>query len=314
MKLAYIDPQVAPILEMIGQHDYSKISVEEGRAMYRQAAAHALPVRAGCTVKEFEIRRRDGKAMPCKAIFPPQRRPGLPVVASFMGGTYVGTTLEFIGGYESHIAEFADCIVVVPLHRVPPENRFPAAYDDCFDTYAWLKRNAGEIGGDPARVAVHGESAGATLAASVCIDARSEGLAQPLLQVLAEPLLDHESETPSINELNLVLSRATLRLGSSYYFGDEQPAKRASPLRADDLSGLAPAYIVTASLDPLRDEGYAYAVRLRQAGVAVTYNCYEGQIHGFLSMIAAVDQARIAFHQCCGVLRLAFAGGMQQPI
>lgn len=282
--------------------------------MYRQAAAFALPVRPGCTVKEFEIQRRDGQTMPCKAIIPPQHRPNLPVVASFMGGTYVGTTLEFIGGYESHIAELVECIVVVPLHRVPPENRFPAAYDDCFDAYAWLKRNAGEIGGDSARIAVHGESSGATLAASVCIDAKAEGLPQPVLQVLAEPLLDHESETPSMNELGVVLNRATLRLGSSYYFGSERPAKRASPLRADDLSGLAPAYIVTAGLDPLRDEGYAYAVRLRQAGVGVTYNSYEGQIHGFLSMIAAVDQARIAFHQCCGVLRMAFAGGLQRLI
>lgn len=314
MRLTYIDPQVLPVLEMLGQHDYSKITVEEGRAMYRQAAAFALPVRPNCRVEEFVLPRRDGTPIPCKAIFPPDAGKSLPVVISYMGGTFVGTTLEFIGGYESHIAEFAGSIVVVPLHRVPPEHRYPAAYDDCYDVYAWMTRNAGQIGGDPARIALHGESAGATLAASVCIEARDRGEAQPLMQVLAEPLLDHEAETPSLNELSIMLSRATLRLGSSYYFGDERPARRASPLRVDDLSGLAPAYIVTAALDPLRDEGYAYAVRLRQAGVPVIHTCYEGQIHGFLSMIGSVDQARIAFHQACGVLRLAFAGGLRQPI
>lgn len=306
----FVDPQVRPVLDMLAQQfgDYTQLSVAETRKLYAEtAAAMAQPLPQGCVDGRFSVEGPTGP-IECRFFKPADASAPLPVFLFFLGGTFVATSLDHLGPVPGILAMETRCIVVTPLHRIPPENRFPAAYDDCLAVYAWALKSAGQIGGDSNRVAVGGQSAGGTLAAAVTIDARDNGWRQPVLQVLAEPLLDHLSETPSLNEFTYVLSKKVLKEGSRYYFGDAVPPTRASPLRAPSLAGLAPTYIITAGLDPLRDEGFAYVARLRAEGSIVAHRHHEGQLHGFFSMFQQITQSKIAFAECCAVIRLAFAG------
>lgn len=308
----FIDPQVRPMLDMMAAHygDYSKMSLEEVRAVFaKTATAMARPLPKGCEDGYVDIPGPAG-AIRCRYFRPVVRSGSLPVIIQFIPGTYVATALDQVGHLPPALAMAVNAVVLTPLHRMPPENPFPAAFDDCFAVYAHVLRHADQIGGDGARVVLLGESSGGTLAAATCLEARDKGLPQPLLQVLAEPLVDHDSETPSVNEFSYVLSKADLRKGSRYYFGDAPAPLRASPLRACSLSGVAPAYIVTAGLDPLRDEGIAFAARLREEGVIVAHRHHDGQVHGFFSMVENVTQAKIAFRECCAVISLAMEGGL----
>ena len=240
----------------------------------------------------------------------------LPVLIYYTAGTVLNTSLDDApAGCLSMLADLGGCIVVVVNHRKPPENKFPAMFDDATSIYTWLLRNTGELGGDPTRIAVMGESSGATLAASVCQEAKRQGRPQPVLQGLFEPILDMQAQTPSMYSSYPLISKHSLELGAALNFGDEWPdnvPRRASPLHARDVSGLAYAYIVTAELDPLRDEGYAYALRLRHEGVRVSYLCYDGQVHGFFGRPTLSDEALVANHQFAAVLRLVF-GSRRQP-
>ena len=308
----YLDPELEPLLAAFtGEHapDFTKMSLEEQRAM---AAAQIAALEGSAPqmafIEDFEVRNREGGMIPCRAFGPVRSDEPLPIVILFMGGTYVATSLDHAGPMPKTIAHLSGALVIVPLHRVPPEHRYPAAYNDCYDVYAWLTENGGSIGGDESRICVAGESAGGTLAAHVCLEAKAKGVQQPVLQVLAEPLLDHESETESLNENTLILSKAVLRSqnGFGYFEPGVRPSVEASPLRARSVEGLAPAYILTADLDPLRDEGRIYAQRLRQAGVPTMYHNYDGQVHGFFSMGSHVTQAKWATHEWISVLKLLF--------
>ena len=312
----YIDPEIKPILDLLANQfgqQYSQLSIKEIRERYSQAAsANARPLPDGCTDGRVNILGPAGN-IECRYFKPVSAGSNLPVVLHFLGGTYVATSLDHVGQTPAALAMTLNCLVVVPLHRIPPEAPYPAAYDDCFYAYKWLLEQASTIGGDAKRIVVLGESSGGTLAAAVCIDARDVGLAQPLLQVLAEPLLDHESETSSINEFSYVLSKEEIRYGSKLYFGEAIPPRRASPLRAESLQGLSPAYIISAGLDPLRDEAIAYVARLGNAGVPVIHRHHDGQIHGFFSMFEQTTQSKIAFLECCAAINFAFADGFLPP-
>lgn len=314
----YTDPQAKMITDLIAQGmaqntNGDVIDIAASRATGpMQAMAFDGIARPVLRVEDFAVPGPAGD-IECRAWVPrAPKEPGelLPVLLYFTGGTFMTTSLdETPRGLLSMLAVLGDCIVAVPNHRKPPENKFPAAFDDCFATYRWLVDNAQALGGDGARVAVMGESSGGTLAAAVCQDAKAAGVRQPVLQALFEPLLDLESSTPSIHTFADIIDKKTLDWGASLYFDDEWPdrvPRRASPLRADDVSGLAYAYIVTAEFDPLRDEGHAYAMRLRNAGVPVSYLCYEGQFHGFMASPIVVDESMVANHQFAGALRLAF--------
>jgi len=308
----YIDAEVRPMLDLLAAAygDYANMAVDEIRARFAQAAAAmARPLPPNCQDGYVDV---PGPAGPiaCRYFRPADAAIDLPVIAHFLGGTFVATSLDQVGWNPIKLAMEVGAVVITPLHRMPPEHPYPAAYEDCFALYRWLLGNAKQVGGDPGRIALVGQSSGGTLAASVCIEARAAGLPQPALQVLAEPLLDHESETPSINEFTHVLSKEILRPRVSHYFGEERPPRRASPLRAESLAGVAPAYIITAGLDPLRDEAIAFVARLRREGVFVAHRHHDGQIHGFFSMYDQITQARVAFAECCAALRLALSEGI----
>jgi acetyl esterase len=233
-----------------------------------------------------------------------------PVIAYFHGGGWVIMGIETHDGICRRLANASGAIVVSVEYRLAPEHRFPAALDDCFAATAWLAEHAGEIGGDPARLAVAGDSAGGNLAATVALRARGGG---PRLaaQVLAYPVCDAAQDTASYrdNGDGYMLTAKDMAWFWDCYLGpDGDPADPfASPLRAPNLTGVAPALVLTAEYDPLRDEGEAYARRLDGSDVPVTLHRFDGMLHGFLGMEALVSEANQAMARVAEFLRSSFS-------
>ena len=220
-----------------------------------------------------------------------------------------------IGSVETHdpvcrrLAARAGCTVVSVDYRLAPEHPFPAAVEDAWTAFAWLAQNADALGLDRARLAVGGDSAGGNLAAVVARRARDRGIALAF-QLLVYPALDHAFGTASYREHGdgLNLTRAEMEWYWQQYLGGRDGGDPdASPLRAGDLGGVAPALVLTAGFDPLRDEGEAYAERLAAAGVPAQVLRYPGLIHGFLRMRAAVDAAAAALDEVADALREALS-------
>ena len=251
-----------------------------------------------------------GPAGPIPArVYDPASRgaPPPPVVAYFHGGGWVQGDLETHHGLCARIAQRAGAMVVAIDYRLAPEHPFPAAVDDCFAAYRWLRAHAGELGGDPARVAVAGDSAGGNLSAVVSQQAARAGLPVPTCQVLIYPAVDFGLDTPSHVELEEghIIPRERILWYAQQYIPSQADRDdlRASPLRSKDLAGQPPAMIVTAGFDPLRDEGHAYAERLREAGVEVAYHEYQGQIHAFVSLTKAIPQGLAATWEIADYLK-----------
>jgi acetyl esterase len=188
-------------------------------------------------------------------------------------------------------------VVLSVDYRLAPEHRFPAAAEDAYAATAWAFAHAAELGAVPSRLAVAGDSAGGNLAAVVPLMARDRGGPPLRSQVLVYPAVDCAQNTPSCrdNGEGYFLTAAHMRWYWEQYLGAADGAHPyASPLRATDLRGLPPAYVVTAEFDPLRDEGEAYAQRLRDAGVPVIVRRYDGMFHGFFSLADLLPAAREA--------------------
>lgn len=234
----------------------------------------------------------------------------LPVIAYYHGGVWVNGSLDSHDSSARALANAAGAIVVSVHTRQAPEHKFPAAHDDAFAAYQWILLNAAALGGNPTRIAVAGEAAGGNLAASVAIRARDRRLPMPVHQLLISPILELDADTPSRQEYRDAqpLGTATLIWGIAHYLNNRADAAStlASPLRASDLSGLPPATIITAGIDPLQSEGQAYALRLRQAGVSVDHKHYGGLPHGFFAMGPLVEEAKIAVTQATAGLNSAF--------
>ncbi len=233
------------------------------------------------------------------------------VLVFFHGGGWVTGSLDSHDGVCRALAAATPCVVVAVDYRLAPEHRFPAAVEDAWAATAWVAEHAASLGADPARIAVGGDSAGGTLAAVVALRARDRGL-RLALQLLVYPVCDAACDTPSYRDCaeGYGLTAAAMRWYWQQYLGpDGDPADpEASPLRASALAGAAPALVLTAEHDPLRDEGQAYAARLREAGVPVTLARYDGLIHGFYRMPAAIGRARNALAASAAALRVAFGG------
>ena len=188
---------------------------------------------------------------------------------------------------------------------------FPAAAEDAFGATQWVAANADRLNGDPGRIAVGGDSAGGNLAAVVSLMARDKGGPGLIFQLLIYPTTNISSfDTQSFNEHGegYILTRESMAYYRDHYISGKEDAENpyASPLLAKDLKGLPPALVVTAEFDVLTDESEAYAERLIQAGVPVTYTCYEGMIHPFFSFPAVVDCAKEAMAETTAALRAVF--------
>jgi acetyl esterase len=254
-----------------------------------------------------------GQDLTIRVYEPREAKPGekLPVLLWFHGGGFV------IGNLDTHdhacraLATQAECLVVAVDYRLAPECKFPAAVDDCMAALRWLALHAVEIGGDPSRIAVGGDSAGANLATVCAIVARNDGYPKLAHQLLIYPCTAPEPETPSHRKFaeGYLLTRNTITWFYKQYLRSPRESNdfRFAPLVAEDLSSLPPALVLVAGYDPLRDEGVDYAKRLIEAGNRVTLVNYEGMIHGFLLMGGAVDGAKRALRQAAEALREAFA-------
>jgi acetyl esterase len=242
--------------------------------------------------------------IPARLYAPSAGGAALPVVAYFHGGGWVQGDLETHHGLCARLAKHAGVLVVAIDYRLAPEHKFPAAVDDCLAAYRWLRAHARELGGDPVRVAVAGDSAGGNLSAVV---SQLSAPAAPTCQALIYPAVNFSFETDSHRDLENghVIPRDRQVWYRDQYLRDDkdQADLRASPLRAPSLAGQPSTLIVTAGFDPLRDEGAAYADRLRAAGVEVVYREYAGQIHAFVSLTKAIPQGMAATLEVAEFLR-----------
>ncbi|TDC43400.1 alpha/beta hydrolase [Micromonospora sp. KC213] len=234
----------------------------------------------------------------------------LPTLVYFFGGGWTLGSVDTADGICRRLANATPCQVVTVGYRLAPEHPFPAAVQDCHAATAWLAAHAAEFRVDPDRLAVGGDSAGGNLAAAVTLLARSHG---PRLagQLLVYPNTDQRAGgAPAGDEDPLLFNRHSVDWYRNHYLADPADATHplASPLLADDLSGLPPALVVTAEHDPLREQGERYAERLRADGVAVRLTRYAGMIHGFFAMPGVFDAGRRAQDEAAAFLRDRFAG------
>jgi acetyl esterase len=236
--------------------------------------------------------------------------PLLPGLIFFHGGGFVLGDLETHDGLCRVLCNESGCRVVSVDYRLAPEHPFPAAVEDCVAATEWVAANAAELGIDAARLAVGGDSAGGNLAAVSAIIARQRGGPKLGFQLLIYPVAQlGGADTASMREnaKGYFLEKASMEWFTKLYCPDvtHRSDPRLSPLLAPDLSGLPPAYVVTAGFDPLRDEGKAYADKLDAAGVPVTYVNYPGMVHGFFSFRGLVPKAREAVAAAAAALRAA---------
>ena len=235
-----------------------------------------------------------------------------PALIYYHGGGWVLGNLDSHDGVCRDIANAAQCTVISVDYRLAPEAKFPAAADDSIAAAQWIHDNAAELGIDRTRLAVGGDSAGGNLSAVVALHARDNGGPKLKLQVLIYPSADMSSVYPSYEEFaeQLPLTRTTMDWFVDLYLSNRaEDAKdwRASPLHAKNLAGLPPAFIITAAMDPLRDEGEEFARALLKAGVAVEVKRFDGQIHGFLTMGRIIRDSQVAIADIATELRKAFA-------
>jgi len=311
-----LDPQVRALLERAAQAGYPPVytvSPAEARRMYRDTCrALALPAAEVAAVRDLSF---PGPAGPVALrLYRPRgaHDGALPVVVYFHGGGFTIGDLDTHDGACRTLANFSRCAVLAVDYRLAPEHPFPGAFEDGVGAVRWTAAHAAGLGLDAARIAVAGDSAGGNLAAGTALALRGEG-PRIALQVLIYPGLDMRGALPSHAEFahGYLLEREDILWFMGNYLRDQAQALdwRASPLLAEDHRGLPPACIVTAGFDPLRDEGAAYARRLGESGVPVTYECFEGMIHGFITMGGALAAANHALYRVGQALRLAFPPG-----
>jgi len=314
-----LDGDAARVLEMVrlsGRPPLETVSPTEARALFLGGREILSPEPAPVAeIRDLGIAGPDGATLPLRLY----RGVGaaaetmLPALVFFHGGGWVVGDLETHDPMCRHLANSAGCAVVAVDYRLAPEHKFPAAVEDCLAATEWVAANGAALGIDGARIAVGGDSAGGNLAAVVSLLARDRGAPRLSAQLLLYAALDFAMDRASHQRFaeGHLLTLATMRWFAEAYIRGPQDVGdwRASPLRAADLSGLPPAYVLTAGYDPLCDEGVAYARRLQENGVAVQRRHMPGQIHGFLLMGKIVRAAGPALDEIAAALKTAFDNG-----
>lgn len=304
--------KVLGVMRMLNKPAMETLSPPDARQAFRamrEAAKQDVPQMA--EVRELSIQ---GPAGPIPArLYRSHAAPaaGSPVLVFYHGGGWVVGDLETHDIQCRHFANAGACTVVALDYRLAPEHKFPAAADDSIAGTSWVRSNAAELGIDADNMIAGGDSAGGNLAAVVALHAAREGTTLRG-QVLIYPTVDLRL---GYNSYKRVGEGYTLTAGSMAWFRDhylnnsnETKDWRASPLLADNLGQSAPACIITAGLDPLCDEGEAYAQALTKAGVDVQFKCYSGQMHGFVGASGIIRQADTAIAEIGEFMKARFTG------
>lgn len=304
-----LDPQARAFLDQmveLGVPGIGELPPDEARAAGDAAAEAVFGPLVEVPCEDRTIPGPAG-AVPVR-VYRPGDEPA-PVLIYFHGGGWVLGSLNTHHGVCATLARLSGCVVCSVDYRMAPEHRFPAAVEDAWASVTWAAENAEELGGVPGALAVGGDSAGGNLAAVCALRARDAGLSLAL-QLLVYPVTDADLDTSTYLEFaeGYFLTRYSMEWFWGHYLPEgDRFHPDASPLRAEDVSGTAPALVMTAGFDPLRDEGEAYARRLEAAGVPVTLTRYDGMIHGFFRMPGVMDKASEALAEAAGALRAAFA-------
>jgi acetyl esterase len=307
-----LDPQIQAMRARrarAGEPPLYALSIEQARA----ADLAAIQAAAGSPRALHEVHDRKipgpGGVLAAR-VYRPGADPQLPALLYCFGGGWTLGSIDTADAVCRFLAAEAGCLVVSVGYRLAPEHPFPAAVHDCHAALRWLAAHAAEIGADPARLAVGGDSAGGNLAAAVTLLARAAGDVRLAGQLLVYPNTDQSADDASMraNADPWLFNHHSVAWYARHYLADPADAADplASPLRAADLGGLPPALVITAEYDPLRDQGEAYAHRLAAAGVPVELTRYPGMAHGFFAMAGAVDAAATATRQAAAFLRTCF--------
>lgn len=290
---------------------YHRGTVLRARVVFeRELRASTLGTSPSCDLTRTEL-HVDGGAGALRAFryAPREARGASAALVYFHGGGFVLGNLDAYDATCRAIAERARIVVIAVDYRLAPEHRFPAATDDGLAAFRWVVAHAAKLGLDPTRVAVGGDSAGANLTAVTCLRARDEGGPRPCFQWLIYPATDMTRGLAShrAHATGPFIDEQTTAWFLEHYLprGADKKAPHASPLFAASHAALPPAHLVVCGFDPLRDEGLAYAEKLRAAGVSTTVQRAETLAHGFFAMAAIVPTAHAAQAQAIDALRAA---------
>lgn len=305
-----LDPQAKTIIDLIDSTGAFALTPETPPEQLRQLFG-AMAAPESIAVAEVEDRTIPGPGgeIPVRIYTPAGDRPA-PGLVYYHGGGWV------IGGLDTHdgacraFADATGAVVVSVDYRLAPEHPFPAPLDDATAALEWVHAHAAELAVDADRIAVAGDSAGGNLAAVVSQVARDQGGPPICFQLLIYPVTDHEFESGSMhdNAEGYFLTRDAMRWFYSHYLTDDSQGSDplVSPMRAESLAGLPPAFVLTAEYDPLRDQGIAYAEALAAAGTPCEGRTYGGMFHGFLSMVDYIDAGKVAFDDAVAALNAGF--------
>ena len=307
-----LDPQASALLERFESGispPSSTLSVATGRELLEDLFAVRNPEPVGERI-DIEIQGPNGP-IPLRLYAPATDGPS-PVLVFFHGGGWVRGSIDAYDGLCRRLTNGSGCLVVSVEYRRAPEHPFPTGFEDCYAATKWAQNYASDLGGDPDRVAVGGDSAGGNLSAAVSLAARDRGGPPLQHQLLIYPSVNHPEirwfDSYDVNGTGYFLEMDSVEWYLEQYC---QPAdlgnQYAFPLRARDLSGLPSATVLTAGFDPLVDEGNAYADRLESAGVETTRLQYDSQIHAFLNLYEHLDGADQAIDDVSADLRDALS-------
>jgi acetyl esterase len=312
-----IDPSAAAVIEVIEQY-FPAVDQVESAAEARQQAKQMPRLPDVEPVADVADRRIPGPAgeIPVRVYRSSTDPAPTPGVVYFHGGGFVICDLDSHDGAARRITNSVGATVVSVDYRLAPEHRWPAAADDAYAATRWAAEHAEELGIDPGRLVVAGDSAGGNLTAVVAQMARDRGGPRLAFQLMVYPVIDlgaTRSDYPSQRENaeGYFLTVSHMEWFRDQYLADDADGEQpyASPIKASSLAGLPPACVITAEMDPLRDEGEAYGRALEAAGVPVTVYRAPGMFHGFFNMDAALegskDAQRVAFDAVNGALRAA---------
>jgi acetyl esterase len=305
-----LDPQVSALLAQFeGRPTLDTLPVAVGRRAYAETTAKMVPRPAGELAVDERLVPGPVGPMRARVYRPAAPGAGRPLVVYLHGGGWVICDLDTHDALCRRLSLGADAVVVSIDYRLAPEHRFPAAPDDAEAAVRWAAAEAAALGADAGRLVLAGDSAGGNLAAVAALRLRAAGGPRLAGQLLLYPVTDHWTAGFASYDAfaeGFGLTRAVMAWFWDHYLGtslDAQAARGlspdAAPLRAADLRGLPPALVITAEYDVLRDEGEAYAARLREAGVPTTLERAVGMHHGFASWSGVLDGADRALARAC---------------